>query len=72
MIALRVPGRVTIYHLLSVLRLRVPHHLVCNLSGCERFEISHGEAGLLVAHGRLLCPCGGSLLSKYRRGGVVR
>jgi hypothetical protein len=52
-------------HLISVLRGRIPHHLVCNLRGCERREISHQEKKILLAHGCLLCPCGGSLHSVH-------
>lgn len=64
-------------HLISVLRGRVPHHLLCNLRGCERHDMSHAEWKIFRTHKHLLCPCGGRLLSvhpaltKYRPGGVL-
>lgn len=52
-----------VVHLVSVLRMRIPVRLVCDLTGCTRTDISATEHTILLAHGRLLCPCGGSLMS---------
>jgi hypothetical protein len=46
-------------HLISVLRGRVPCHVCCTTCGRDRTEVSHAEAGVLVAGKGLPCPCGG-------------
>jgi hypothetical protein len=53
-------------HLWSVLRGRVPCNLTCTLNATHhRTDLTADEYATYRVHGKVLCPCGGTLLGLY-------